>query len=345
MKMLKLPGLIDIHVHLRDPGATHKEDFESGSRAAIAGGFTMIIDMPNNPIPTISKVALEDKIKRSQKTAKITIGFHFGTNGKNTDEFKKAWNNPKVFGLKLYCNHTTGEMLLEDLGLLEKVFAAWKSPKPILVHAEGIELAAAIGLAHAYGRRLHVCHSSQEIEVELVRQAKKQKQTITAGVCPHHLWMTQEDVKKIGSLALMKPPLGTKDDQEALWQGLRDGTIDIIETDHAPHTLEEKRSETPPFGIPGLETALGLMLKGVQEKHIPLSKVKTLMYSNPKKIFKIPTQPKTYIEIDMSKSWRVGEKGYESKCGWSPFEGWKLPGSLQKVVYKGKVVIDRVLQK
>ncbi|MEP7166685.1 MAG: amidohydrolase family protein [Candidatus Woesebacteria bacterium] len=340
MKKFRLPGLIDVHVHLRDPGATHKEDFESGSMAALAGGFTFIIDMPNNPTPTISKQALEDKIKRSKKIAKMDIGFHFGTNGKNTDQFSKVWNNPNVFGLKLYCNHTTGEMLLEDLELLEKVFEAWKSSKPILVHAEGIELAAAIGLAHVYGRRLHVCHISQAIEVELVRRAKKMKQKITAGVCPHHLWMTIDDVKTKGSLAMMKPPLGTSQDQAALWQGLRDGTIDIVETDHAPHTLSEKKSEKPPFGVPGLETALGLILKGVQEKRIPLSKVKTILYTNPKKIFKIPTQPKTYIEVDMSKTWRVGEKGYESKCGWSPFDGWKLPGSLQKVVYKGKVVID-----
>lgn len=335
-KSWKLPGLIDVHVHLRDPGATHKEDFLSGSQAALAGGFTYIIDMPNNPKPTIDAATLKDKLTRSKKHAVCDIGFHFGTNGHNMQEFPSAWRNSRVFGLKLYCNHTTGDMLLEDLALLENVFEAWKSKKPILVHAEGVELAAVIGLAHVYGRRLHVCHISQAVEVELVRLAKRRGQDITSGVCPHHLWMTDQDKEKIGSRAMMKPPLGTQADQDALWAGLRDGTIDVVETDHAPHTLEEKQAEVPPYGVPGLETALGLVLKGVKEGKIRRSLVRKLLYDNPRKIFAIPAQPDTYILIDEDQEWTVGEKGYFSKCGWSPFDGWKLPGVIRKVVLRGK---------
>src|SRR5258708_2631495 len=143
MSLLRLPGLIDVHVHLREPGATHKEDFLTGSRAAVKGGFTFIIDMPNNPTPTISLERLAEKIALSKK-AICDIGFHYGTNGLNTESFAAAAQNPKVFGLKLYCNHTTGEMLLDDPILVEKVFQTWESEKPILVHAEGEKLTTAI---------------------------------------------------------------------------------------------------------------------------------------------------------------------------------------------------------
>jgi len=147
MALKRFPGFIDPHVHLREPGAIYKEDFYTGSRAAAKGGFTFMIDMPNNPQPTVTIERLNEKIKLSNEKAIIDVGFHYGTNGKNTETFKIAWQNPRVFGLKLYCSHTTGEMLIEDPVLLEKVFKAWDSQKPILVHAEGVQLAAMIALA------------------------------------------------------------------------------------------------------------------------------------------------------------------------------------------------------
>src|ERR1035437_2636650 len=136
MALKKYPGFIDIHVHLREPGATQKEDFLTGSRAATTGGFTFIIDMPNNPIPTFTISALEEKIKLSKKVA-CEVGFHFGTNGKNLKEFKNAYSHPRVFGLKVYCNHTTGDFLIDDPKVLKQIFSTWRSKKPILVHAEG----------------------------------------------------------------------------------------------------------------------------------------------------------------------------------------------------------------
>src|SRR4030042_5041494 len=181
--------------------------------------------MPNNPIPTLTLKRLEEKVRLAKSKAVCTVGFHFGTNGKNLGEFAKVMRRKDVFGLKVYMNHTTGEMLIEDLELLEKIFEAWKSPKPILVHAEGVQLAAAITLAHVYGRRLHVCHISQANEVMLVREAKRKKLKITAGVCPHHLFLTLEDVKKLEAFAMMKPPAGVKKNQQELWKGLADGTI------------------------------------------------------------------------------------------------------------------------
>jgi dihydroorotase-like cyclic amidohydrolase len=341
MTLHRLPGLIDVHVHLRDPGATHKEDFSTGARAAIVGGFTTILDMPNNATPTFTLERLEEKIDEAKRVGICDIGFHFGTNGHNLEEFPKIWDNPHVYGLKIYCNHTTGDLLIEDLALLEQVFAAWNSDKPILVHAEGMQLAGAITLAHFYDRCLHVCHISQKIEVELVRQAKKKKLKITAGVTPHHLFMTVDDVATLGSHAIMKPPLGTTKDKEALWAGIADQTIDIVETDHAPHTIEEKQSEKPPYGVPGLETALGLLLVAVHDKKITLKDVERLLYTAPKKIFAIHDQGETFIEFDPTASYVIGEGGYQSKCGWSPFEGWTAYGKVVKVVSRGKTILDK----
>lgn len=339
MAIKKFPGFIDAHVHLREPGATHKEDFTSGSRAVIKGGFTFVIDMPNNPTPTLSLQRLNEKINLAKKAC-CDIGFYYGTNGHNTETFAEVAAQSEVYGLKIYCNHTTGEMLVDDLKLLENIFSAWHSKKPILVHAEGVQLASAIGLAHLYNQRLHVCHISRAEEVEIVHRAKKKKQAITSGVCPHHLYLTDETVKTLRGFAIMKPSLGTAKDRDALWEGLIDGTIDIVETDHAPHTKEEKESENPPFGVPGLETAVGLLFKAVKEKRITEKRLLSALYTNPKKIFDIPDQPDTYVEIDTDKTWLVGASGYESKAKWSPFEGWELQGVIQKVVLRGKTLLD-----
>lgn len=319
MSLIRWPGLIDVHVHLREPGATHKEDFLTGSQAAKAGGFSFIIDMPNNPIPTLTMVRLKEKIQLSTK-AVCQIGFHFGTNGLNTKEFPAAASNPRVFGLKIYCNHTTGEMLIEEPKVLDRVFVAWKSDKPILVHAEGSQLKVALDLAKKHKRRLHVCHISQAVEVELVKRAKKAGLKITAGVTPHHLFLKPGD-------ELMKPPLGSLNDQRALWQGLKDGTIDLVESDHAPHTKEEKQKQPSAFGVPGLETTLGLMLLAVKQKKVKLNQVKQWLYTNPKKIFNLPEQ-KTKIKFDPNQPWTVKASELKTKCGWTPFNNWRLYGKV-----------------
>ena len=340
MGLKKFPGFIDVHVHLREPGATQKEDFLTGSKAAITGGFTFIIDMPNNPIPTFSLEALEEKIKLS-KRAICDIGFHFGTNGKNLNSFNDAYLHPRIFGLKVYLNYTTGDFLIDDRQVLEQIFVSWESEKPILVHAEGKKIEECITLAKKYNRKLHVCHISQKEEVKMIRKAKKEKLKVTAGVTPHHLFLIDSDVKKLGPFAMMKLPLGTKKNQDALWQGILDGTIDLVESDHAPHTRQEKLANKPAFGVPGLETTLGLLFKAVHDKKITEKDIIRLLFDNPKRIFNIPEQKNTYIEFDPEKSYQIGENGYQTRSGWSPFDKWQVYGKVENVILHGKKIMNR----
>lgn len=336
--LVRLPGLIDPHVHLREPGATHKEDFETGSRAAVAGGFTFIIDMPNNDPPTISVARLEAKVALAKEKSVCGIGFHYGTDGRNTSTFEEAARHPRVYGLKVYFDPTTGNLMVEDRALLDEIFGAWVSQKPILVHAEGEKLALALELATRYSRRLHVCHISQARQLELVRAARTAGASVTAGVCPHHLWLTAEAREALHGFAVMKPPLEHPVDQEALWEGLRDRTIDLIETDHAPHTRAEKTATPPPFGVPGLETALGLTLRGVSEGRLPADAVATVLSDRAAEIFAVPQAPETYIEIDPTAPYTIAGP-LQTKCGWSPFHGWRAFGRPLRVVIDGRDLV------
>ncbi len=338
---MKLPGLIDVHAHLREPGAMQKEDFASGTRAAVKGGFTFVVDMPNNPIPTLSLDRLEEKIARADRHALCDVGFYFGTDGKNLASFEKAAAHPRVFGLKVYCNHTTGKLFVENREVIEEIFRSWESSKPILVHAEGMQLAIALELAEKYKRRLHECHISLACEVELLRAAKRKGLVVSGGVTPHHLFLTSAAEKELGVKALMKPPLATETDQRALWEGLREGTIDLVETDHAPHLLSEKQEGMVKFGVPGLETALGLLGKAVEENRLSVEEIKKFLYDNPKRLFKIPDQPGTHIEVNFEKYAVVRGADLESKAKWSPFEGWELPGVVETVVLRGKTLMEK----
>ncbi|MBI5449013.1 amidohydrolase family protein [Candidatus Gottesmanbacteria bacterium] len=340
MSIQQFPGFIDIHVHLRQPGATQKEDFFTGSRAAVKGGFTCVLDMPNNPgDPTISLDKLEEKIQLA-RSARCDIGFYYGTDGNNLDSFPKAATEAYLFGLKLYMEDTTGELLVEDATKIAAIFAAWKSDKPILIHAEGEHIGVAFDLAQSYHRRIHVCHVASWEDLVLVRKAKEKGLSVTCGVTPHHLFLSQTDRTRLGSFAQVMPSIGDTSDQNALWEGVVDGTVDVVESDHAPHTMAEKHTNPPAFGVPGLETTLGLLLLAVHQKRISLETVVKLLYDGPRKIFSIPIQQKTYIELDPVKPFIAGALGYETKCAWSPFDGWELYGQVQTVVLRGKPVVQ-----
>lgn len=337
-ELVRIPGLVDPHVHLREPGATYKEDFETGTTAAIAGGFSTILDMPNNPEPTISPEALQRKIVLTGNRIYCDVGFHFGATAKGVEYFEEV--KDQVFGLKIYMNHTTGTLLMEDRDELNGVFARWPREKPVIVHAEGETLATAITLARLNNKKLHVAHVATKEDVEMVRRAKEEGLPVTCEVTPHHLFLTEADAQTLGPFGIMKPSLKTEKDRLALWENLESGVIDMIATDHAPHTKEEKLSEKPPFGIPGLETALPLLLTAVAEDKLTLDQVVELTSTNPRKIFGIIKQPETYTEVDIKESYIIDASKLRTKCGWTPFEGMEVVGRINKVVLRGEVVFD-----
>lgn len=345
-KILKLPGLVDTHVHLREPGWEYKEDFTTGTKAAIAGGYTQVLDMPNNPTPIISKAALENKIKLAKGRIYADLGFHFGGSPDAIKEFKKVYK--KTFGLKVYMNHTTGPLLVENQNDLEKIFSSWPKEKVIMVHAEGDTLKKAILLAKQFKRRLHVCHVSLKMQVDLIRKAKKEKVKISCEVGCHHLFLTDEDVKRLKNYGMMRPPLATKKDQKALWKGINDGTIDTIASDHAPHTKQEKEDKTKVVnGVPGLETSLPLLLTALSKGKLSKEKLIALTSKNPRKIFNLPKQENTWVEIDLDKSYVIKAKSLYTKCGWTPFEEMKVKGAIKRVILRGQVVFEngKILEK
>lgn len=334
---LKLPGLIDVHVHLREPGATQKEDFGTGTMAAIAGGYTQILDMPNNTPPTTSPLALNQKIEAAKDRIWCDLGFNFGASASSAKYFGEIGD--KVFGLKVYMNQTTGPLLIESEGERDLIFKSWPSPLPIMVHAQGETIEVAINLAKKYNKSLHVCHVTAD-QISAIEKAKKENMSISCEVCPHHLFLNQSDLQKLGPFGLMKPPLLSKKDQEKLWQNL--DKIDMISTDHAPHTKEEKLDEsTAKFGVPGLETTLPLMLQAVEEGKISLERIIEMASKNPGKIFNLPNQEKTYIEVDTTKRFKISNTGLFTKCGWTPFVGMTAVGKVVKVILRGETIFER----
>ncbi len=335
-KKFLLPGLIDVHTHLREPGATQKEDFQTGTKAALAGGYTAILDMPNNPTPTISLEALEEKIKLAEGRIYSDLGFNFGATPNNFQEFESV--KTKAFGLKVYMNHTTGDLLMEDEEALNTVFKNWIQGKPIMVHAEGETLKKAISLAKKYNQKLHVCHISLNSEIEQIKQAKEEGMEISCEVSCHHLFLNDRDVQKLGSYGMMRPPLSSEEDRKALWDNIE--YIDMIASDHAPHTKEEKNNPDKVVnGVPGLETSLPLLLNAVNEGKISMERVIEMTSTNARRIFNVPEND-SEVEVDMDEEYVITAENMFTKCGWTPFEGMKIKGKIKKVTLRGKVVFE-----
>lgn len=338
MGKLILPGLIDSHVHLRDPGQTNKEDFYTGTCAAIAGGFTTILDMPNNKTPITTLDKLNKKIKIAKEKIVCDVGFYFGSMGDNLSEFKKV-NPPaggKALGLKLYLNQTTGNFLINKT-VLEKTFISW-GKKPILAHAEDNMLSVVIELIKKLGNKIHVCHISTMSDLKQIIKAKKNNLPITCGVTPHHLFLTGKDVEKLGPFGLMKPSLKSKRDQDFLWKNLK--YIDVVESDHAPHTIGEKRGEVSPYGVPGLETNLPLLLTAASQNRLKIEDIVRLCHTNPAKIFGIKIDPQTKIEINLNTKYFILNTSQHTKCHWTPFNNWEVQGQVEKVFIRGKKVFE-----
>lgn len=332
MRSLTLPGLIDMHVHLRDPGQTWKEDFYTGSTAAVAGGFTTVFDMPNNLEPITTSSRLNSKLKRQKSKIVCDVGFYFGSLGDNIDEFNKV--KDKVFGIKLYLNPTTGNHRI-NIHILESVFRHWPKNRLILIHAEEDVIGQVLDKLKQFRRPLHVCHVSSKRELEAVLKAKEEGLPVSCGVTPHHLFLTEQDVKTLGPYGMMKPSLKTKEDQKFLWKNIKN--IDVIESDHAPHTREEKNSDNPPFGVPGLETTLSLLLS---DKRITVDDIIRLCHINPCKILGLKPDKHTKVIVDQNLEYSIQNSELFTKCAWSLFNDWKVRGKVKEVYIRGEKVFE-----
>ena len=336
-----ISGIIDPHVHMRDPGMTHKEDFTTGSMACAKGGITTFFDMPNTVPNTITEEALLEKKRLHEGNSYVDYGFWFGgSKADNHEEVKKVQD--KVIATKVFMNVSTGNMLVEDEKVLEDIF---KNSKLVGVHAEGEMIPKAISLSEKLDVPVYLCHLSTKEDVQYVREAKKKGLKVYGEVTPHHLFLNISDVEK-NPLLRMKPELKTKEDNEALWEGILDGTIDTIGTDHAPHRIEEKKAKLT-FGIPGAENSLEMMLKAVRCDKISLEKLMKIMSENTAEIFGLKNKGKIAVGydadlviVDMTTEEIISQENVISKCGWTPYEGFEKGGKILTTIVRGNVVFN-----
>jgi len=369
-----LPGLIDVHVHFREPGLSSKEDWSTGSKAAAKGGITYVMDMPNTIPPTVTLRSLFDK-KELAKNSVVNFGLYAGVSQKNLNDLKELSKQAVAF--KLYMCGSTEALIIDDISLQLKAFTnVAKTKKVLCVHAENekmnkysyksykketdpmayahsrppesevLAINDAIELAKQTNVKLHICHVSTKDGLSLIKRAKK-KVDVTCETCPHYLFMTEEYLREKRTLVKMNPPLRTEKDQKALWKGIKNGTIDIVASDHAPHTLQEKYQNIwfAPAGVPGVETSLQLMLNAVNKRMIKLEKVNELMHDNPVKRFGLGNYGNIEVGndanltiIDLKKEWEISREDLVTKCGWSPYEGWAGKGMAVMTIVNGNII-------
>ncbi|MBI5137447.1 MAG: dihydroorotase [Nitrospirae bacterium] len=368
-----LPGVIDAHVHFRTPGGEHKEDWDTGSMAALAGGVTTVLDMPNTDPPTVSLEALGAKRKAVAERARVHYGLFMGATRDNLEQVLAADN---IAGLKVYMGSSTGGLLVHEDGPLARIFERF--PGTLAVHAEDEQIIQAnslkyrdavapgvhhlirdhlsarrateraIGLATRFDRPLHICHMSTAEELELVRAAADPR--ITCEVAPHHLVLTQEALDEMGTLAKMNPPLRTAADCDALWAGLAAGAIACVATDHAPHTLKEKAGSywQAPSGVPGVQHMLPILLDAARRGRLSLERVAEVTAAGPARLFGIQGKGRIargydadLVLVDLTATRTVDRKDVLSKCGWTPYEGMTLTGWPVVTILDGQVVYER----
>ena len=376
-----IPGLIDDQVHFREPGLTHKGDIYSESRAAVAGGITSFIEMPNTKPQTTTMKKIEQKLEIASRNSVANYGFMFGGTNSNLDEIKKIDEN-KVAGLKLFLGSSTGNMLINKKEVIKEIF---KSSKLVIsVHCEdeliirknlNIYLgmygknipfkfhpkirsseacfkssSEAVKLALETGARLHVFHISTGNETKLFSKIPIEEKQITSEVCTHHLWFSDKDYESKGSKIKWNPAIKSEDDRNALWEALNEDRIDVYATDHAPHTINEKKlpyTESPSGG-PLVQHGLLAMLDSVNKGKITLEKFVEKASHNPAKIFKIKKRGflkenfyADMVLIDLEGKTRVTKNNIMYKCGWSPFEGYLFNSSILKTWVNGKLLYDK----
>ena len=376
-----LPGMIDDQVHFREPGLTHKATIETESKAAVSGGITSFIEMPNT-VPQATTIALlEEKFSIAEKTAWANYSFMFGGTNDNLEEILKV-DETKVAGLKLFLGSSTGNMLVDNPKTLENIFSKTKllisahcedeatikknmetylaqygedipiELHPVIRSEEACYLSSskAIELAKKAGARLHVFHLSTEKETHLFDNKKPlSEKKITSEVCIHHLWFTDEDYKTRGTKIKWNPAVKSKKDRDGLWKALNDGRIDVIATDHAPHTLEEKENSytKAPSGGPLVQHALEALMEMHDQGKISLEKIVEKTAHNPAILFQI--KDRGYIKhgykadlvlIDPKAPWTVKKENIAYKCGWSPFEGITFKNRVTHTIVNGVLAYE-----
>lgn len=364
-----LPGVIDDQVHFREPGLTHKEDLQTGSMAAAAGGVTSFLEMPNTAPATTTVTALHAKLELAAAKSMVNFGFYMGATPGNLEELKKARRTP---GIKIFIGSSTGDLLVDDQDALERVFA--ETTLPICAHCEDEsviyhnsirhqplrdvsqhslvrdQLAAevstrrATALAISYRHRFHVLHVNSAAELPVLADHRN---LITAEVCPHHLLFNTDDYERLGSLVQMNPSLKSAADNEALWRALRDGTIQMIASDHAPHTLEEKQLPYPnsPSGLPSVELILPLMLDQISRGRCSLEQVVRWMCTNPAKVWDMPSKGSLergkdadLVLVDLNMKKTVQNEEQHTRSRWSPWHGRELTGWPVRTFVWGETV-------
>jgi len=352
-----LPGVIDDQVHFRDPGLTHKEDLATASRACAKGGVTTFLEMPNTKPPAVTQTGLEQKLALGAEKSLVNYGFYFGATPHNLDELQNAQRTP---GIKIFIGSSTGDLLVDEQEALERIFAGTRLP--ICAHCEdestvranterlagttdvadhsrirNVEAATiatrrAIDLAHRHQHRFHVLHVSTGAEIEIFTD---HRDLITAEVCPHHLFFNIEDYARLGTLVQMNPSLKTAEDNRQLWQALLDGHIQVVATDHAPHTWEEKQQPYPqsPSGLPAVENSLALMLNQVNQGHCTIEQVVVWMCDAPARVWDIVDKGRIAVGydadlvlVDMQRTAEIRNDEQLAKCKWSPWHGEQLTG-------------------
>ena len=371
-----LPGAIDPHVHFRDPGNTEKEDLESGSRAASAGGITSFLDMPNTSPNAINRSAIEAKIASAAKKSVTHHGFFIGATNSNISDLQSVEGMDGVCGIKIFMGSSTGDLLVHEQKYLENIFAntggiiathaedeerlqsripKFEHRKDIAAHAECRDVECALiatkraaALANDHDHRLHIVHLTSGKEADWL--ASNKGDLITTEVCTQHLTFNQDDVEKLGSRALMNPPIRYTEDRDKLWKRLKDGTIDCVVTDHAPHTLQAKSVGFPnaPAGMPGVETSLPLMLTHSVEGKCSVSDIVKWMCAGPAKVYGIKNKG-SLVEgfdgdltlVDLENNRVIQDSDTWTKVGWTPYAGMELTGWPIYTIVDGNIVHKR----
>jgi dihydroorotase len=337
-RMMRLPGLADVHVHLRVPGGEHKEDYRTGSAAALAGGFTTLMAMPNTAPPIITLQDWQTARKKAKAESLCDVALFAGASIAGVGGLPELGRYAPA--LKLYMDLTYGELRVEGLDNLARIAQLWPREKVLALHAEGDSVKIGLDLAAKFHRRVHFCHISRKEEIEWIAIAKKQGLSVTCEVTPHHLFLNEDDAKRLGPLGDMRPRLAKQSDVNALWAHIN-STIDCVASDHAPHTLLEKQNcENPPPGVPGLESTLPLLLTAAAEGRLSYERLVTLLAINPRRIYGLPEQQDTWVEVDPRATYGFPDHDLYTKCGWSPFSGFPVKGRIHKVVLRGKEVVN-----